>query len=204
MSPRIFKESDKAAIREKLIVSGKSCFQRYGIRKTNVAELARAAGIAKGTFYHFFESKEDLCLAIFDREEDHMAKDLEAILARSADPARTIADLIAFSLDFVRGDSLLVRLRESGEYELLARGVSPVKLAAHLSHDVGTAEKVIAALRAKGARIALSAEVLAGVLRAIIVLALQEKVIGETVYPHVMSLYSSWITSGLLQGGKKK
>jgi AcrR family transcriptional regulator len=202
--PRIFKEADKTAIREKLVNEGKRLFQRYGIRKTSVEELATSVGIAKGTFYHFFESKEDLCLAIFDREEEKLAKDMSAALARSSDPVKTIENLIAFSLEFVRQDSLLARLRESGEYELLVRGVSPDRLSTHLSHDVGTARNIIAALRGKGARVSMPADVLAGVLRSVVVLALQGKMIGEDVYKPVMSLFSSWVAEGIVKGGKQR
>ena len=47
-------------IKERLLAAGRELFARYGLRKTTVEELARAAGIAKGTFYLFFPSKEAL------------------------------------------------------------------------------------------------------------------------------------------------
>ena len=202
--PRIFKEADKAIIREKLVIEGKKLLQRYGLRKTSVDELARSAGIAKGTFYHFFESKEDLCFAIFDREEEKLAEDLRQLLVRDPDPARTIKKVIDWSLDVISGDLLLVRLRESGEYELLARGVSPEKLAAHLAHDVGTATLLKQALLDKGARIEIRDDVLAGVLRAVVLLALQNKIIGDDVYSRVMELMVAWITDGLIKGKRKR
>ncbi|MBN2350940.1 MAG: TetR/AcrR family transcriptional regulator [Spirochaetales bacterium] len=202
--PRIFKDTDKAIIREKLVIEGKKLLQRYGLKKTSIEELARSAGIAKGTFYHFFESKEDLCFAIFDREEEKLAENLRQILTRDTDPARTIKKVIAWSLEFISGDSLLVRLRESGEYELLARGVSPEKLAAHLAHDVGTAALLKQALIDKGAHIEIKDDVLAGVLRAIVLLALQKKIIGDDVYSRVMELMIAWITDGLMKGKRKR
>jgi AcrR family transcriptional regulator len=199
-----FREEKKQSIHEKLVAEGKKLFQRYGLKKTNIEELADAAGIAKGTFYHFFESKEDLCLAIFDREEELMARDLEAIMSRYADPVRTFKTLIAFSQEFVRGDSLLVRLRESGEYEQLARGVSPEKLAAHLRHDEGTAAFFIKAMKTKGVRVAVKPDVLAGVLRAVVMLVMQDKVIGEHVFDRVMDLLAGWIGTGLLKGKARR
>ena len=194
-----FREEEKRIIREKLVVEGKRLFQRYGLKKTSIEELADAAGIAKGTFYHFFESKEDLCLAIFDREEELMRKDLKRIMSRYRDPLRTFKALIAFSHNFVRGDSLLVRLREAGEYEQLARGVSPEKLAAHLKHDETTAAVLITAMRAKGARVTVKPDVLAGLLRAVVMLALQEQVIGRHVFPQVMELLTDWMADGLFK-----
>ncbi|MBC7097821.1 TetR/AcrR family transcriptional regulator [Candidatus Bipolaricaulota bacterium] len=58
--PRAFREDERVVIRERLLSAGRELFSRYGLRKTTVEELARAAGIAKGTFYLFFPSKEAL------------------------------------------------------------------------------------------------------------------------------------------------
>ena len=35
-------------------------FETYGYRRTNIAEIARDAGVAPGTIYRHFEGKEDL------------------------------------------------------------------------------------------------------------------------------------------------
>lgn len=58
--PRAFTDVERERIRERLLAAGRELFSRYGLRKTTVEELARAAGIAKGTFYLFFPSKEAL------------------------------------------------------------------------------------------------------------------------------------------------
>lgn len=39
---------------------GKQSWTQYGYKKTSVDELCRQAGISKGAFYLFFESKEAL------------------------------------------------------------------------------------------------------------------------------------------------
>ncbi|MEW5825808.1 MAG: TetR/AcrR family transcriptional regulator [Candidatus Bipolaricaulota bacterium] len=58
--PRAFTESEKATIRSRLIESGRECFARYGLSKTTVEDLVKPAGIAKASFYLFFDSKEAL------------------------------------------------------------------------------------------------------------------------------------------------
>ena len=201
--PRIFTEADRAAIRETLIEAGKKYFLRYGLRKTNVEELARAAGIAKGTFYHFFASKEDLCMEIFEREEIIIVKEVEAILSQHRDAVEAFRAVLAYSLEFVRGNSLLTHLRETGEYALLARGVGSLKLAEHLSHDTGVAEMLLKTLRAKGGVCDLTPEILAGILRAIVLMFLHEDEIGEKVFGPAMELMLSWISEGLVGGGHK-
>ena len=49
---------EQQAIREKLIESCRICWERYGYKKTGVAQLAAMSGISTGAFYAFFPSKE--------------------------------------------------------------------------------------------------------------------------------------------------
>ena len=199
--PRIFTEVDRAAIREALVEAGRDHFLRYGLRKTNIAELARAAGIAKGTFYRFFESKEDLCMEIFDQEENAMREEVEAILSGEREPAPALRAVLDYAREFVRSNSLLAHLRETGEYTFLARGVGKQKLAEHLSHDVEFAGMLLNALRARGGVCTLEPEVVAGVLRAVALMFMQEHVIGEAVFEPATDLIQTWIVQGLVGGG---
>ena len=58
--PRAFTQSETAEIEEALRRAAENCLARYGVRKTTVDELARSAGISKGSFYRFHPSKEAL------------------------------------------------------------------------------------------------------------------------------------------------
>ena len=66
--PRAFTEEERTRIRTSLIEAGRTCFLTYGIRKTTIDDLVKLAGIAKGSFYQFFTSKENLYLELFIQE----------------------------------------------------------------------------------------------------------------------------------------
>lgn len=53
--------SDK---RETIIDAAFDLFRHYGYRRTSMEDIARAAGVAKGTLYLYFASKEELFEAI--------------------------------------------------------------------------------------------------------------------------------------------
>ena len=53
-------EREQNAIRAKLLESCRICWERYGYKKTGVAQLASMSGISTGAFYSFFPSKEML------------------------------------------------------------------------------------------------------------------------------------------------
>lgn len=57
---RSFTEREKENIKKGLQDACKQSWTQYGYKKTSVDELCREAGISKGAFYLFFESKEAL------------------------------------------------------------------------------------------------------------------------------------------------
>ena len=46
--------------RARILASGTSVMLRKGYNGTGVQEITQGAGVPKGSFYHYFESKEDL------------------------------------------------------------------------------------------------------------------------------------------------
>jgi len=56
--PRALTEQEKCRQCQRLLEKGKTVVFSQGIRKTSVDDVARAAGIAKGSFYQHFETKE--------------------------------------------------------------------------------------------------------------------------------------------------
>jgi len=74
--PRAFKEEEKERIHAKLLEAGRSCFLRYGLKKTTIEDVVGPAGIAKSSFYLFFESKEALFVEVMMAELPAMTKRL--------------------------------------------------------------------------------------------------------------------------------
>ena len=74
--PRAFTDKERARIHDKLLDAGRSCFTRYGLKKTTIEDLVKLAGIAKSSFYLFFESKEALYIELMMSEMPAMVKRL--------------------------------------------------------------------------------------------------------------------------------
>lgn len=56
--PKIFSEKDRQIIRDKLLEIGQESLKQKSYRDISLDEVTAKAGIAKGTFYNFFSSKE--------------------------------------------------------------------------------------------------------------------------------------------------
>lgn len=59
-----FTEEQQNEIREKLFHAGIEYLKTYGVQKITVDKLVAAVGIAKGSFYNFYKSKEEFLFAL--------------------------------------------------------------------------------------------------------------------------------------------
>ncbi|MGD9676520.1 MAG: TetR/AcrR family transcriptional regulator [Candidatus Bipolaricaulia bacterium] len=93
--PRAFTETEKEKIRSRLIESGRECFARYGLAKTTVEDLVKPAGIAKASFYLFFESKDALYIETVIAEMPAMMdRLLDASFRKTADAREALVELM--------------------------------------------------------------------------------------------------------------
>src|SRR5438552_15724256 len=74
-----------AQIHDAILDAAERLLARYGFKKTTMDDLAREAGIGKGTVYLYFPSKEEVALCTIDRIVERLLDRLHA-LAGSGEP----------------------------------------------------------------------------------------------------------------------
>ena len=110
--------SDK---RDLILRAATKVFAQNGYFQSQVADVARVAGVAAGTVYLYFKSKDDLLVSIFERSmRDVLAEGREAI-AGVADPAERLRRLAHLHLERLGRDKHLavvfqVELRQSVKF----------------------------------------------------------------------------------------
>ena len=71
-----FTEKEREEIRQKLLHAGYEMSTEIGLKKMTVAMIARSAGIAVGTFYNFYASKEEFVVAMIRDTEVRFEKEM--------------------------------------------------------------------------------------------------------------------------------
>ena len=71
---RILKKEDK---RRRILKSAIELFAKKGFEKTIIEDITRKANVAKGTFYNFFEKKEDVLLYFLDKEIEESRDEIQ-------------------------------------------------------------------------------------------------------------------------------
>jgi AcrR family transcriptional regulator len=79
------------ARRAAILSAAQACFWRSGIRRTAIEDVALEAGLAKGTIYLYFRSKEELFAALAEKLCSESLVEVDAALAQPVDLARRLA-----------------------------------------------------------------------------------------------------------------
>lgn len=79
--------------KEKILSAAQSLIELRGYSALGVAEICKAAGVPKGSFYYFFESKEALALAVIDEHWAGQKQDWTGILNSDAQPLDRLRQL---------------------------------------------------------------------------------------------------------------
>jgi AcrR family transcriptional regulator len=77
--------------REELVDAAVEAFASNGVAGTSVDDIVRAAGVAKGTFYLYFTTRDDIVTAVAERLVNGVGRQMDEALAAAG---RTAADRI--------------------------------------------------------------------------------------------------------------
>jgi TetR/AcrR family fatty acid metabolism transcriptional regulator len=91
---------DKEKKRIKIMQAALKIFSRKGYSPAAVDEVAREAGIAKGTLYLYFQDKEDLFFSTIMYVFDNLASMMESNINESANPLEILENLAFCQLQF--------------------------------------------------------------------------------------------------------
>ena len=96
-------------IRDAILDAAERLLARYGYQKMTMDDLAREAGIGKGTTYLHFPSKQEVILCSIDRIVDRLLEQLRVIAQSTDTPAvkvrKILATRVLFRFDSVKGYS---------------------------------------------------------------------------------------------------
>ncbi|NUS03694.1 MAG: TetR/AcrR family transcriptional regulator [Nonomuraea sp.] len=79
--------------RQKILGAARSLIEGRGYTALGVAEICKVAGVPKGSFYYFFESKEALALTVVDEHWAAQQRDWARTLGRDAEPLQRLRQL---------------------------------------------------------------------------------------------------------------
>ena len=105
-----FSEEQREEVRKALINAGCELSCSKGLKKMTIAAIAKKAGVAVGTFYNFFGSKEDFVSALIRDTESAFEAEMSAQFDKDGKISLK-KFLDAFRQDFIPERNILLRFR---------------------------------------------------------------------------------------------
>jgi len=148
--PKAFSAKERERINAKLIAAGKRFINMVGIRLLVVDDVAREAGISKGSFYTFFPSREEFILSVFESWETEYRGALIHEVAEGTGTARERIERFFLGIfEILARDPGLARLGMK-EIQTIIERLPPERIAAHQAADNRVLEETFGRWVSKG------------------------------------------------------
>ena len=121
---RAVSDEDKSQRRDEIMAAAKEVFARKGFHETTIADIAKEAGLAYGSVYWYFDSKDELFHALMAVEESALRNHVAAALAALGVPAENVGQeaplraAVEATLEYFESDKATVKLLLRDPYAL--------------------------------------------------------------------------------------
>lgn len=110
-----------AGKRERILDAAERVFARRGFYNARVSEVAQAAGVADGTIYLYFRSKDDLLISLFESRMERVNKGLAGAIAGEKTAPKKLAAFVAAYFAMIHenpvvAEVLTIELRQSSKF----------------------------------------------------------------------------------------
>ncbi|PLR98470.1 TetR/AcrR family transcriptional regulator [Bacillus sp. T33-2] len=185
--PRAFTDEERERIRQSLIEQGRDLLSVFGVRKTSVEDLTRAAGISKGSFYLFYSSKEELFLEIFESVEKEV-RDLffRELIVTGMSARETFKKRMQDALAFMDETPLMGKF-QSEDLNYLFRSLPEEKIMQHTQKDDQEIIEYLNRWKMEGHLQDYDTKTVAALFKSLVLLSFQKKEVGPE-YPRMMNM----------------
>ena len=107
--------------RERILAAAERVFARRGFFASRVSEIAKDAGVADGTIYLYFKSKDDLLISLFENRMKQVNAALRAAIANEKQVFGQLRAFIKTYLQLIHDEPaatevLTIELRQSNKF----------------------------------------------------------------------------------------
>lgn len=198
--PKAFSEHEKETIRAQMREKAAKLFERQGLKKTSVEELAQAAGISKGAFYLFYESKEELFMEILEGLENDFRRRIFDFSIRSKSNTRNLLAKLFKDVLLTWEEYPLLKNFSRTEYEYLARKLPAQRIQAHTNRDSEFVDEFLRRIKHKGISIKTSPRVVSNLMKSLFFVGLHREDLGTEAYVECMEILADLVAGYIVEG----
>lgn len=132
-----------ARTRARLLEAAKAVFEQDGFLEARISDIAERAGLSHGSFYHYFDSKEEIFREVAEAVEDQLSAPMAGVILdpeSHASPPERIREALRRHLESYRREARIIGVIEQmSRYD---KQVNDVRQARHDHYSKQVADSI--------------------------------------------------------------
>jgi len=184
--------------KKELFSSAKKLFSVKGFKETNVADITKKAGVAVGTFYNYYPSKEKLFMEIYLEENAKLKKSMIDSIDLNEDPVILIKKMFLQNITGIKNNPILCQWYNRDAFDKIERIYREENGIRAVDFLYGDFIKLIQKWQAEGKmRKDISSELIMAIFAAMVNINTHKEEIGLEYFPEVQEYITEFIMKGL-------
>lgn len=192
--------------KEDILNCGKELFRAQGFKDTNVAEIAKMAGVATGTFYNYYSSKDQLFMDIYREENAKLKKSIMESINLDADPLHVMTEMMSLNLKGMTSNPILKEWYNRDVFNKIEQSFREENGLEQVDFLYDRFIEIVKKWQSEGKmRNDIDAEMIMAIFSALIHFETHKEEVGLKYFPQIMDYLAEFIMKGLTncQGMKK-
>lgn len=178
---------------------GKEIFEKKGFRDTNVAEIMKHAGMATGTFYNYYTSKDKLFMEIYNDENAKLKSRILASLNMEAEPIAVVQEMMMKNLQGMLENTILREWYNKDVFQKIEQSFREESGADHVDFLYDSFAEVIRKWQDEGKmRSDIDAEMIMAIFGTLVNIETHKAEIGLKYFPQVIEYLTEFTMKGLI------
>ena len=97
-----------------LLAEARQVFAEKGYKKTNISDITKRAGMAVGSFYKYYESKEAIFLEVYVAENNRIREETMQRVDWQGEPEAVVEQLFAVTFELISPNKILAEWTKPG------------------------------------------------------------------------------------------
>lgn len=184
--------------KEKILQAGRKIFGEKGFKDTNISEITKAAGVATGTFYNYYPSKDKIFMEIYIEENVKLKKAIMNQVDLNGNPQKLIGEILYLNTVGMQGNPILKEWYNRDVFNRIEKAWCEEDGVDTVEFSYGIFPELIKRWQAEGKmRDDISPDMVMAIFGSIVAVDTHKEEIGIDHFPQVMDYLMDFVLRGL-------
>jgi len=186
-----------------ILKCARALFSANGFKDTNVSDITKMAGIAAGTFYLYYPSKDKLFMNLFLEENVKLKRSILEAVDPNGDPFSVIQELMRRNMEGMAANPILKEWYNKDVFAKIEEKYREENGLEHVDFMYQSYIEIVKKWQAEGKlRADIDSEMIMAIFTSIITIDTHKDEIGLQYFPKIQEYLMEFIMNGLAPGSK--